>query len=389
MSSRTLPVTLKTKLALLTNMIAPHRLPIYSFLGNEFQLLILHGGREANRESWRNCEESLSNAEVVRAWGWQIPHKTKVNGKVFEEKFLHINPGAFWHLLRFRPEAIISNEMGVRSAIALTYGKLFQKPVWIWWGGTLHTERRIDPFRKVIRKIFRFLGDRWITYGQSSTEYLLSLGVKRDRILQSQNSVDEKRFTDKAKPAWIIEPRPVVLHVGRLVELKGIRALLDSAAILQREGYQFSLLLVGDGPDKQTLEHHAVALGLHNVHFRPAQPPARMLSVYRSADLVVFPTLQDVWGVVANEAILAGVPILCSKYAGCAVELFAPEDIFSPDDLNDFSRKLGTAISGGLPKSDAARLKTTNQLGLEMVQELKAFSFRPTSGKQIRPQPIT
>jgi len=381
--------TLKSKLALLTNMIAPYRLPIYSLLAREFELLILHGGKEANRDSWGSSEEALSRAEVVRAWGWQIPHKKRVNGRVFEEKFLHITPGAFWHLLRFRPDAIVSNEMGFRSAIALAYGTLFHKPVWVWWGGTLHTERHIDPFRKVIRKIFRLFVDRWITYGQSSTEYLLSLGVKRDQILQSQNAVDEEQFKADVSPAWVIRPRPVVLHVGRLVELKGIRFLLDAAAILQRKGYEFSLLLVGDGRDKQTLEHQALALGLKNVHFQPAQPQGRMLSVYRSADLVVFPTLQDVWGVVANEAILAGIPMLCSKYAGCATELFAPENIFSPNDLDDFSQKLGTAICNGLPMPDPGRIKTSNQLGRELVQELNQFLLSPTSGKRRRPQPVT
>src|SRR5215472_1145722 len=222
----------KTKLALLTNMIAPYRLPIYSVLAQEFELLILHGGKEANRDSWGSSEEALSRAEVVRAWGWQIPHKKKVNGRVFEEKFLHITPGAFWHLLRFRPDAIISNEMGFRSAIALTYGALFHKPVWVWWGGTLHTERHIDPFRKLIRKIFRHLVDRWISYGQSSTEYLLSLGVKPDRILQSQNAVDEVQFSADALPAWVIDPTPMFLQVGLLTELKEPPPLLKAPPTL-------------------------------------------------------------------------------------------------------------------------------------------------------------
>jgi glycosyltransferase involved in cell wall biosynthesis len=370
-------------------MIAPYRLPIYSLLAREFELLILHGGIEASRELWSGSEEALPNAAVVRAWGWQIPFKEKLDGRIYNERLFHVNPGFIWHLLRFRPDAVISNEMGFRSAVAVVYGTIFHKPVWIWWGGTVHSERHIGSFRRLIRKVFLLLGDRWITYGQSATEYLLSLGVTRDRILQSQNAVDEQQFRTDVGPAWVILPKPVVLHVGRLIELKGIRSLLVAAATLQRKGYEFSLLLVGDGPDKQSLEQQALALGLKNVHFQPAQPPGRMLSVYRSADLVVFPTLQDVWGVVANEAILAGVPMLCSKYAGCATELFAPENIFSPDDLNDFCQKLGTAISDGLPKPDASRIKTTTQLGYELVRELKNFLFSPTSGKQGRPQPVT
>jgi glycosyltransferase involved in cell wall biosynthesis len=363
---------MKAKLALLTNMIAPHRLPLYSVLADRFDLLVLHGGKEANRDAWGDLERALPKARVERAWGWQIHHKRKVDGRVFDEKFIHVTPGFLWHLLRFRPDAVISNEMGFRSAIALAYGNVFRKPVWIWWGGTIRSERNIDPLRKVLRKAFRFWADRWITYGQAATEYLLGLGVQRDRILQSQNAVDEERFKTSVEPAWLIQPRPVVLYVGRLVELKGVKALLDAVATLQQDGCEFSLLLVGNGPEKAALEQRVKTLGLRNVRFRPAQTPEKMPSVYRSADVVVFPTLEDVWGVVANEAILSGVPILCSKYAGCAAELFPPENTFSPEDSAEFVEKLRRAISGQLRGTDRAILKTTAQLGREFIQELVA-----------------
>jgi glycosyltransferase involved in cell wall biosynthesis len=363
----------RKKLALLTNMIAPYRLPMYSFLGDQFDLLILHGGKEANRDSWGKTEDFLSNAKVLRAWGWQIPFKQKLNGTIFNDRLFHITPGFIWHLLRFRPAGVISSEMGFRSAVALAYGTIFSKPVWIWWEGTKHSERNIDSLRTVFRKIFAFLADRWITCGVTSTEYLLDLGVKREKILQSQNSVDEEQFQVCVEPAWLLRPRPVVLYVGRFVELKGVKLLLNAAAALQRAGRQFSLVLVGEGREKQSLEQYAAELGLRNVHFRPAQPPEKMPSVYRSADVVVFPTLQDVWGFVANEALLSGVPVLCSKYAGCAAELFPAENIFSPDDSNEFVEKLGAAIAGRLPKADTARLKTTEYLGRELVNELDRF----------------
>jgi glycosyltransferase involved in cell wall biosynthesis len=368
-----IPTNRKLKLALLTNMIAPYRLPLYSVLADQFDLLLLHGGREANRDSWNTLEEALPNARVVRAWGWQIRHTKKVNGEVFDEKFTHVTPGFLWHLLCFRPAGVISTEMGFRSIIALVYGALFRKPVWIWWGGTLHSERGIGPLKKVIRKAFALWADHWVSYGQTSTEYLLQLGVKADRILESQNAIDDERFKASVEPAWEIQPRPVVLHVGQFIERKGVGSLLDAAATLQQDGREFSLLLVGNGRDKQAIERRARSLGLRNVHFRPAQTPDRMPSVYRSADLVVFPTLEDVWGLVANEAIISGIPVLCSKYAGCAPELFTPENIFSPEDSNEFSQKLGTAISGGLSKADPGRLKATKQLGYELVQELNRF----------------
>jgi glycosyltransferase involved in cell wall biosynthesis len=380
--------TSKRKLALLTNMIAPYRLPLYSVLADEFDLLILHGGKEANRASWSGFAERVLNARVVQAMGWQIRCAKKVDGRLFDEKFIHITPGFLWHLLRFQPDAIISSEMGFRSMLALVYGAVFRKPVWIWWGGTLHSERNVGALRKVLRKAFTLWADRWLTYGQTSTEYLLSLGVKRDRILQSQNVIDEERFKADVEPAWAIRPGPTILCVGQLIERKGVKLLLDVAAILQQNGCRFSLLIVGNGPDKEALEHRAQALGLKNVHFRPGQPPDKMPSVYRSADIMVFPTLEDVWGFVANEAILCGIPVLCSKYAGCAPELFAPEHIFSPEDLNEFSEKLRAAISGRLSKADPGRLKTTQQLGYALVQELNRFLPSVFAPKQNEPESV-
>ena len=243
----------KIKLALLINMIAPYRLPLLSLLADEFDLLVLHGGKEANRDAWSNLEDALPNARVVRAWGWQIRYTKKVNGVIFDEKFMHIMPGVLWHLLRFRPDAIVSNEMGFRSVMALAYATIFRRPVWIWWGGTLHSERSIGRLRKAMRKVITLWAGHWVTYGQTSTEYLLSLGVKRDRILQSQNGIDEARFQASGEPAWTIEPRPVVLHVGQFIERKGIGSLLEAAAALQKQGCAFSILLVGSGHDKLTI----------------------------------------------------------------------------------------------------------------------------------------
>jgi len=375
----------KIKLALLINIIAPYRLPICSALADQFDFLLLHGGKEANRDTWSNFEDALPNAKVVRAWGWQIRYMKKVNGAVFDEKFIHITPGFLWHLLCFRPDVIISNEMGFRSLIALTYATVFRKPVWIWWGGTLHSERNIGRLRKALRKIIALWADHWVTYGQTSTEYLLSLGVKRKQILQSQNGIDEEQFKANVEPAWVIEPRPVVLHVGQFIERKGISSLIEAAAALQREGREFSLLLVGSGRDKLAIERRVEALGLKNVNFQPAQPPQKMPSVYRSADLVVFPTLEDVWGLVANEAVLSGVPVLCSKYAGCAPELFTPESIFAPEDLGDFCQKLRDAISGRLPAPEPSRLKSTRQIVAELVQELDRFVPRVVSLRSDKP----
>src|SRR5215470_13816121 len=179
----------KTKLALLINMISPARISLYSALANAFDLLILHGGNERNRDSWRGFEKDLRNAKVKRAWGWQIVYSRKHAKQTFDEQYLHINPGYAWELVRFAPDIVITCEMGVRTVLALLYGAIFARPVWVWWGGTLHTERnKAGRLKRILRALLARWVRRWISYGKSSTQYLLSLGIPRERILELQNT---------------------------------------------------------------------------------------------------------------------------------------------------------------------------------------------------------
>jgi glycosyltransferase involved in cell wall biosynthesis len=354
------------------NILAPARLAVYSGLADHFDLLVLHEGLESNRDTWRDLDKELPNAKVRRARGWQIRRPKKTNdGELFDYHYIHLSPGIIWHLLRFQPSAIITNEMGLRTVIALTYGTIFRKPVWVWWGGTVHTERDIGIVRRILRFVVSHWARRWISYGQSSTEYLLGLKVPVGSIHQTQNGVDERRFGGLADPKFDIQPRPVLLFVGQLIARKGLDLALKAVATLQREGQRLSVLLVGSGPERQSLQQLTRDLRIDNVHFHPSQGPEAMPSVYRSGDVLIFPTLEDVWGLVANEALLSGVPVLCSKYAGCAEELFSPENIFDPENADEFLAKLRLALSGGLPKPDRSRLKSTDEIVNGIIHEIE------------------
>ena len=360
------------RLAILTNMISPPRIPMFSGLAEHFDLMVLHGGIESNRDSWNDQDRNIPNAKVVKAWGWQFRIVRREKGQIFDLLYTHITPGYLWHLLRFHPDAIVTSEMGARTLVALAYGTLFRKPVWVWWGGTCHTERNRGPVRAWLRRLISRLAQHWISYGETSTEYLLTLGIHRERILQIQNAVDESAFLSPGAPLFPLTVRPVVLHVGQLIARKGIENLLKAAAALQSQGHQFSLLLVGNGREKATLEKLAEHLGLQNVFFRQSLPANKMPAVYRSGDILVFPTLEDVWGLVANEAVLSGLTVLCSKYAGCAQELFPPETIFDPQNSEEFVAELRDALSGRLPKPNPARLLTTRQIVDTIIGDIES-----------------
>ncbi len=152
-------------------------------------------------------------------------------------------------------DVIVSGEMGLRTLLALLYGKLTRTPVWVWWGGTLHSERNITRSRARLRQWLARHVQRWISYGASTTEYLESLGVERERILQIQNCVLQETFQseDVSDDGKLLRShvRPVILSVGQLLQRKGLDKLIEACGRLAARGVLFSLVLVGQGPEKE------------------------------------------------------------------------------------------------------------------------------------------
>jgi glycosyltransferase involved in cell wall biosynthesis len=353
------------KVAVLVNVIAPYRVPVYEGIAERFQTHAFYAGVERNRAAWGEVPDGRGNLVIRRTAGLSIPYRTG-DGQVYDERTLHLPLGHLVDLHRLRPDAVITTEMGLRTLLALVHGALRRVPVWIWWGGTLHTERGVGRVRRVVRRFLAGRRVRWISYGESSTEYLLTLGIPRARIVQIQNPVDESLYEigERRRPGRP-EP-PVLLCVGQHIRRKGIDSLLRAAALVQAEGRDFVLRLVGEGPERVAFEQLAGELGLRGVEFLDARPPREMPEVYREADFLVFPTHEDVWGLVVNEALWSGLPVLSSIHAGCARELLPSERTFDPHDTEGFARVLRAAVDGEIGPADPSPLKRCREVS-EMI----------------------
>jgi len=340
----------KPTLFILTNMLSPYRMPLYEGLSKSFNLTLVVGKAETNRPEWGNLSSGLDKhgIKLLEAKGRSI--------RLAPDKFVHVNPGYLSLLFSLRPDAVISLEMGFRSMCALTYSRFLNKPLWIWSGGTPLSEKHTSRLKRMTRAIFAKSKARWVSYGALASEYLNSIGVKSDRIAQIQNSVDERLFSPTGKRFDYAGARPVLLVVGQLIDRKGIQQLFESASRVSQRGYSFSLKLVGSGHRRQALEAVVAELGLTNVEFLGGVSPEVMPSYYRGADVLVFPTLEDIWGLVVNEAMLCGLPVVSSCYAGCVSELLNPQDVFDPLDAEKFDEAMIRAIGGQASAPDLSRL---------------------------------
>jgi glycosyltransferase involved in cell wall biosynthesis len=137
--------------------------------------------------------------------------------------------------------------------------------------------------------------------------------------------------------------RPCFLGVGRQVPKKNWCFLLDAyaryRALAGHDDACWDLMLIGDGPDRERIAARARELGLSSsLRLLGSMPPREMPSGYAMADCLVLPSFYgETWGLVVNEAMACGLPVLVSDECGCAGALVEPGRngwTFSPRDVD-------------------------------------------------------
>jgi glycosyltransferase involved in cell wall biosynthesis len=191
-----------------------------------------------------------------------------------------------------------------------------------------------------LRRIFRIpffrLADGFIAYGTRAREYLCGEGVPPGRVTISLNVVDTgffrsvvrgcresgeaSRFRSGYRRSNGEEFATHLLFVGELLERKGVLPTIEALAALKRD--DVALHIVGSGEQEEeihrTIERLAVTASvfLHGYRQKDELP-----LFYAAADLLLFPSLEEIFGLVLVEGAAAGLPIIASKYAGGTVDV--------------------------------------------------------------------
>jgi len=200
--------------------------------------------------------------------------------------------------------------------------------------------------------------------GRESRSYLHDLGFPAAAIHQPWDVVDNAVFAGATGPP--ARP-PQLLCVARFVPRKNHRLLLQAYGAYQAAGGRWGLWLVGDGPEEPQLRRAIAALpDPDRVHLLPFQQLDDLRRLYGAASGFVLPSLVDQWGLVVNEAMAAGLPVLVSRGAGCAVDLieegttgwsFDPGDPAALTELLHRLEALSSDRRDRLRQAAAARLQ--------------------------------
>jgi len=346
--------------AVLTNELPPYRRGVMEQLAADgtFELTVFLSTLAEPDRTW-SSPESHHGYAVREVTNIMITvRQIRADLKTQQTRWVHFPIGVIPALIRYQPDVIISGEFGLRTIFAWLYCKFWNKTLIIWSEDTIHHAAGASRMQNRLRHFLARRSDGFLAWGKAAERYLLSLGVPQERIWYCAQSVDNVYWRSQAESVdrgglktQLGLKGNVVLFVGRLIHRKGVEILLRSWSKLPEEiQSRNSLLIVGGGEQEEALRVMSKELGCMNTFFAGPKKPADLGAYYGIADLFVLPSLLEVWGLVVNEAMAAGLPVLCSKTAGCAEELIV-EDItghtFDPSDVEELSRLINHWLMNG------------------------------------------
>ena len=184
--------------------------------------------------------------------------------------------------------------------------------------------------RAVIGTLYKFV-DSCLAIGSANASFYRAMGVPAERIFMVPYTVDNDRFAAAAaletderrqmRSRFGIRPdKPVVLYASKFQRRKHPDDLIAASHKLAAEGLDFDVLMVGAGEMEKELRWLAEG-GPARVRFGGFVNQSELAKVYTACDIFALPSENEPWGLVVNEAMCAGLPVVVSEDAGAVADL--------------------------------------------------------------------
>lgn len=207
---------------------------------------------------------------------------------------------------------------GVAAALL---ARLLRKPLAITARGT---DLNLIPRHALPRRMIRWAArraDASIGVSQALVDVLRGWNIDPSRLHAMRNGVDLKRFRplprEQMRRELGLNGAPLLLSVGNLLELKGHHLLIDALQALESRYPEARLVIVGQGPERRSLEERAHARGVaQRVSFAGVVPNDELARWYSAADVLVLASRREGWPNVLLEAMACGTPVVATSVGG-------------------------------------------------------------------------
>ncbi len=262
-----------------------------------------------------------------------------------DRRFLHADGRVVTLLRRLDPQVVITCGFIPTFLAAFAWARLTRRAHVVFIDGTLQSESSLSAAHRAVRRFVFAHSCAFVGASEGSSRLFAAYGVQPSRIFKAPLAIDNARFRIHPQPERTVD----LLFSGRLIAHKSpLFALEVAAGVAQRLGRRVSIDFLGSGELLQELQARALALNTWvQARFLGHLAQAELPDRYARAKVFLFPTRMDTWGVVANEAAAAGLPIVVSPHAGVAGELVrdGQEGRILPLDLPTWTDAVATLLS--------------------------------------------
>ncbi|WP_232429503.1 glycosyltransferase family 4 protein [Noviherbaspirillum autotrophicum] len=297
------------RIALVTNTPPPYRVPVFHRLGNmpdiTFQAIFC-ARREPNRQ-WDLPPLDFDHVFLRERF-------VTVNGR-----YIHNNPDVVSALQGFGPDVVITDGFNPTHLYAFSYAWIKRLPHLAMTDGTDISEQGLSRLHKAVRRFIYARSSAFMPASAGGQRHYENYGIPAERCFTSCLCIDNKAFSPRPDQQKCFD----FIFSGRIEEVKNPQfAIRVAAETARRLGRKVSILFAGSGSLQESVRAAASASAdLVDATFHGFAAQRELPGLYRSSRLFLFPTLWDPWGVVANEACAAGLPVLVSPAAGVCGEL--------------------------------------------------------------------
>jgi glycosyltransferase involved in cell wall biosynthesis len=298
---------------------------------------------EPNRafgDTWDGLDVQVQKSVMVR-----VPWRHRAGFQ--DELYVHFPYDTYSRLNAAKPDIVFSYELGFRSLTSALYCRRRRCKLAICVCVSEHTEQGRSMLRRCLRRWLLRATDAVTYNGPSCLRYLQSFHVPANKLFHFPYAASEQFcYNGPLERAPDADYR--LLYVGQLNERKGVLPMVDELAKFCRAHpeHLVELECVGTGPLETAMREFPrptnFQMRLHG-HLNYDQ----LTGLIEHCGLLVFPTLADEWGMVVNEAMQAGLPVLGSEFAQACETLIREGEngwLYRPDQVGQFSAKLKLAL---------------------------------------------
>lgn len=306
------------RLAVVANTPPPYRVPIFQRLGQApgfiFQVIFC-SQREPNR-AWDLPGFDFDHVFLPENY---ITIKKNI-GSHLDERYIHSNISVISSLRKFKPDIVVTDGFNPTHLYAFGYAAakgLIHIPM---TDGTDISEQALTGIHRMVRRFVYARSAAFVSASRGGDRLYLSYGIPEHKLFQSCLCIDNAAYLPQDAPE---EKKYDLIFCGRMEKQKRPLFALEVARLVaQRLRRKVRILFAGSGSQEKQLKEEAARNAEYvDATFHGFASQQELPRLYRSARIFLFPTEIDVWGVVANEACAAGLPVIVSPHAGVAGEL--------------------------------------------------------------------